>query len=156
MKKEGLQVQNDKPNKIDKSTLNFSIREGIDSPKRDDGCFSIDLHVRETPKQIINKIIPRGFGVKIHGRDVNDDYQTEGSIISLYGNNKTPTLLDNREVEELEEYVSNNFSIIRDNPYELRQMNTKRVKIETEIVNEDLADRAFNLYEQGNKVYGEL
>ena len=132
------------------------MREGRDSPKRDDGCFSIDLHVRETPQQIINKVIPRGFGVKIHGRDVNDDYQTEGSIISIYGNNKTPTALDNRELDELEEYVSSNFSIIRDNPYELKQVNTKRVKIETQIVNDQLADRAFNLYKLNNKIYGEL
>lgn len=152
----GAPIKNNPKYKIDPSTLNFNQRESADSPKRDDGCFSEDLHVRETSQEIINKVIPRGIGVKIHGRDVNSDFQTEGSIISVYCNNKTPSELDKREYSELQEYVSSNFSIIRDNPYELKQKNTKRVKIETEIVNEELASRAFNLYEHGDKVIGEL
>lgn len=142
--------------KVDPSTLDFNTREPSDSPKRDEGCFSENLHVKETAQQIINKIVPRGVGIKIHGRDVNDDFQTEGSIISVYCNNKTPSELDRREYSELQEYVSSNFSIIRDNPYETKQLNTKRVKIETEIVNDELADRAFNFYESDDKIIGEL
>lgn len=145
-----------KPKGVDESTINFKTREPPHSQRRDEGRFSINLHVRNSKQEIMNMIIPRGIGVKIHGRNINDDFTMEGSLITAYCNNITPTTLCSRELEELEEFVKTKFRIINDNPSQLKQYGTEKQKIETEIVNDTIADKAFNFYKLNNKIFGEL
>lgn len=80
----------------------------------------------------------------------------EGNLITAYCNNITPTALCSRELEELEEFVKAKFRIINDDPTELKGYNAVNQRIETEIVNDTIADKAFNLYKLHNKIFGEL
>lgn len=144
--------------KIDPSTLNFKKKIKPDSDRMFEGRSHIDLHVRESPEQIIKLVQPRGIEAKIYGHNVHKNRLAEGCLVTVYCNNQNPNVLCQREYEELLEFVNTKLHIIRDNPYELRGLRTTtNTKIITQIDSEDKADKAFNLeYDEKGNVVGQL
>jgi len=145
--------------KIDKSSIDFNKIEPANSPKRYDNRYTVKLHVRQTFQDFVDMIIPRGISIKMHGYNVHKNKLVEGSLINVSCNTVTPNVLDQREYNELIEFINTKLDVIRDNPYELKNLDTAKspqTKIETEIVNEDLAQRGFNFYERDGKIYGQL
>ena len=103
-------------------------------------------------------VIPRGIGVRTYGFDVHKNRLAEGCLVTVYCTNKNPDQLCNREYNDLMNFINTKLKVIRDNPYELKQVSSdKIVKIITEIDSEEKADRAFNFTEgEDNKIYGQL
>lgn len=144
-------------NKIHKSTLNFNRKEGPGSQKLKENAYKINLHVRQTPKDFINMIIPRGIDIKVWGTDVHNNRLAEGSLITAYCTDINPNELCKREYDELLNFVNTKLSVIRDSPAELKGREVNVKKIIAEINTEEKADKAFNLVEDPDgKVYGQL
>ncbi|MCD6036162.1 MAG: hypothetical protein K0S67_46 [Nitrososphaeraceae archaeon] len=142
---------------IDESTIDFNKIEGPNSQKRANGQFKKNLHVRNSKIDLINMITPRGINIKTYGFDVHKNRLAEGNLVTVYCNNKNPNALCQREYDDLMNFVNNKLSVIRDNPYELNQVqNGAETKIITEIDNEEKADKGFNFVKEGNKIYGQL
>ena len=142
---------------IDPSTLNFNKKVKPDSDRLYEGRNSINLHIRETPEQIIKLVQPRGIEIKTYGYNVHRNRLAEGSLVTVYCNNQNPNILCQREYEELLQFVNTKLHVIRDNPYELRGLRTVNTKIITKIDSEDKADKAFNLdYDENGNVVGQL
>lgn len=144
--------------KIDPSTLNFNRKEKPDSQRMYEGRTQVNLHVRETPEQIIKLVQPRGIEIKTYGYNVHRNRLAEGSLVTVYCNNLNPNVLCQREHEELMQFVNTKLHVIRDNPYELRGLRTTaNTKIITKIDSENKADKAFNLeYDENGDVVGQL
>jgi hypothetical protein len=141
---------------LDKSTLDFEKTELPDSPKREQGRFYKNLHVRETTEQI-DRIPPRnGFGIKEHDCFNRIFGLSEGSLITVSCNNVTPNVLAQRESDELNEYINSNFKVIRENPYELKGYRHKPTRIELEISNDEIAQKAFNFKMENGKTWGQI
>lgn len=146
-----------KKRNIDPSTLNFNKIEGPDSQKMHDGQFKKNLHIKQSSEDIVRMVIPRGITIKSYGPNVHKNHLAEGTLVTVYCNNKNPDLLCQREYDELMNFVNAKLSVIRDNPYELNQLeNQASTKIVTEIDSEEKADKAFNLVKEGKKIYGQL
>lgn len=131
-------------------------KEGPDSQRRFQGRSNINLQVRNSKQDLINMVIPRGIGIKIHGHDIHKNRLSEGCLVSVYSNNQNPNELCKREYDELLNFVNTKLSVIRDNPYELKNMTAGSTKIITEIDSEEKADKAFNMEKSGNKIFGQL
>jgi hypothetical protein len=131
-------------------------KEGPDSQRRFQGRSNINLHVRNTKQDLINLVIPRGIGIKIHGHNIHKNRLAEGNLVSIYSNNQNPNELCKREYDELLNFVNTKLSIIRDNPYEIKGVNAGSTKIITEIDTEEKADKAFNMEKDGKKIFGQL
>lgn len=123
-----------------------------------EGLYKYNLHVRNTFQDISKMVIPKGIGVRTYGFDIHKNRLAEGCLVTVYCTNKNPDLLCQREYDELMNFVNTKLSVIRDNPYELKQVNSdKIVKIITEVDTEEKADKTFNLSEgEDGKVYGQL
>jgi len=143
---------------IDESTLDFqSKQEGPNSQKMHNGQFKKNLHVRNSIVDLINMITPRGINIKTYGPDVHKNRLAEGTLVTVYCNNKNPNELCRRDIQDLQSFVNNKLNVIRDNPYELNQLESgANTKIITEIDSEEKADKAFNLVKDGKKIYGQL
>ncbi len=121
------------------------------------GQFKKNLHIRNSTVDLINMITPRGINIKTYGPNVHKNRLAEGNLVTVYCNNKNPNELCKREYDDLMNFVNNKLSVIRDNPYELNQIeNGAYTKIITEIDSEEKADKAFNLVKDGKKIYGQL
>lgn len=141
---------------IDESTLDFK-EEGPNSQKMLDRQYKQRLHVRNSTVDLINMITPRGISIKAFGADVHKNRLVEGNLVIVYCNDKNPNELCKRDSRDLNNFVNDKLDVIRDNPYELNQLDEgANTKIVTEIDNEDKADRAFNLVKDGKKIYGQL
>ena len=146
-----------KRSKIDESTLNFNKVEEPGSQKRQAGQFSQKLHIRNSKVDLINMIIPRGISIKTYGPEIHKNRLFEGNLVKVYCNNKNPDALCQREYDDLTNFINTKLSVIRDNPYELRQIDgDSGTKIVTEIDTEEKADKGFNFVKEGNKIYGQL
>lgn len=148
-----------KKRKIDESSLDFdSKQEGPNSQKMANGQFKKNLHIRNSRIDLINMIIPRGINIKSYGPSIHKNRLAEGCLVTVYCNNKNPNELCKREYDELNDFINKKLSVIRDNPYELRQLDVggANTKIITEIDSEEKADKAFNLVKEGKKIYGQL
>lgn len=153
-----MSIKNTKSS-VDPSTINFKKIEPPNSPKRKEGRFTVKLHVAESVDQMIKMVVPKGISIKIHGNPVHKGKLVGGSLVNISCNNVTPNAFEQREYNELLDYINKNHKVIRDNPYELKGLEsaeTPQVKIETEITNDEIAQRAFNFYERDGKVYGQL
>ena len=148
-----------KKREIDESTLNFDKKtEGPNSQKMQNGQFKQNLHIRNSTVDLINMIIPRGISIKSYGPNIHKNRLFEGQLVTVYCNNKNPNELCKREHDDLMNFINTKLKVIRDNPYELRQIgnNDANTKIITEIDTEEKADKAFNLVKEGKKIYGQL
>lgn len=144
------------PNKIDPTTLNFKKREKPDSQRMYNGRSQVNLHVRETPQDIIRLVQPKGITILAHGFNKHKNRLAEGSLVTVYCNDQNPSVLCQRYHDELMEFVSNKLHVIRDNPYELKGFKTN-TKIITKVNSEDIANKAFNLeYDEEGNVLGQL
>ena len=94
----------EKKQQLDESTLNMNRKEGPDSQRRFQGRSNINLHVRNTKQDLINLVIPRGIGIKIHGHNYHKNRLAEGNLVSVYSNNQNPNELCKREYDELIEF----------------------------------------------------
>lgn len=151
---------NTKIKKLHPSTLNLNAPvepAGKDSQKRAQNRFQRNLHVRNTVQELDNMVIPRGFDIRVH-TDVNihKNRLAEGCLVTVYCDNINPNELCRREEEELEYLLSTKFKIIRQNPYELKGFYTGNTKIITEIDTEEKAQKAFNLVQENDRVFGNL
>lgn len=141
---------------LDISTLNTHRREKTDSRKRFANRWTENLHVRQTRQQLENMVIPRGISLKIHPYSMNEDQQAEGTtLITLSATNQNPSILCQREYDELQEFINSRLKVITDSPYELSQ-HEEPIKIETKIFDDSIANRAFNIYKMGDHTYGEI
>jgi hypothetical protein len=141
---------------LDKSTLDFNKIEGPNSQKREQGRIYKNLHVRETSAQI-DRIPPKnGFTIKEHDCFNRIFGLPEGSLITVSCNNITPNVLAQREEDELNEYISRNFRVIRENPYELQNYKHAPARIEVEINNEEIAQKAFNFKMENGRTWGQI
>lgn len=148
-----------KRRKIDESSLDFNKKEGPNSQKMANGQFKKNLHIRNSRIDLINMIIPRGINIKTYGPNIHKNRLAEGCLVTVYSNNKNPNELCKREFDELNDFINKKLKVIRDNPYELKQIDSiqgANTKIITEIDSEEKADRAFNLVKEGKKIYGQL
>lgn len=145
-------------NKIDPSTLNFNKKEKANSQKMHLNRYRVNLHVRNDFNSLINMVIPRGISIKTYGAEVHKNRLAEGSLVTVYCNNINPNELCRREYHELMNFINTKLSVIRDNPYELKGLEKNaNTKIITEVNNEEVADKAFNLVKDDDgKVYGQM
>jgi hypothetical protein len=143
---------------LDESTLDIEKKkEPPNSQKLHEGLFKKNLHVRNSFQDIVRMVVPRGIGVRTYGYDTHKNRLAEGTLVTVYATNKNPDELCKREYDDLMNFVNNKLSVIRDNPYELKQVSSQSiVKIITEIDTEEKADRAFNMVKDGKKIYGQL
>jgi hypothetical protein len=159
-KKDYLQQEENQTKKrvIDESTLDFkSKEEGPNSPKMHANQFKKNLHIRNSTVDLINMIIPRGITVKSYGPNIHKNRLAEGTLVTVYCNDKNPNEFCRRDIQDLNNFINTKLDIIRDNPYELNQVeNGAYTKIITEIDSEEKADKSFNLVKDGNKIYGQL
>jgi hypothetical protein len=137
------------------STLNTGKKEIVNSPKRFNNVWTLNLHVDHTRKQLENMVVPRGINMIIHPFDINEHQQVQGTLITLTGTNKNPNVLCQREYSELQEFANTRLKVLTDSPYELSQ-HQEQIKLETKIFNENIADKAFNIYEMNGVTYGEI
>lgn len=145
-----------KSNNLDKSTLNFNKKEEPNSQKMFDGRFQVNLHVKETYYDFLKMIQPKGINIIQHGIDKHKNRLAEGTLVTVYCNNKNPDVLCQREYDELMDFVNRRLRVIRDSPPELRGFKAN-TKIITQIDSEDKADKAFNLaYDENGNVVGQL
>ena len=146
-----------KKNKIDPSTLNFNRVEEPNSQKTAQNRIVRNFHVRQTVQELDSMVTPRGFDIRVHNNfEIHKNRLAEGCLITVYCDNINPNVLCRREKEELDAFISNKLKIIRENPYELKGVNTGNTKIITEIDTEEKAQKAFNLEKQGKRVLGRL
>lgn len=137
---------------IDPSTLDFDKQEGPNSLKMLDRQFKQRLHVRNSTVDLINMITPRGIAIKAFGPDVHKNRLVEGNLVIVYCNDKNPNELCKRDSNDLNNFVNDKLDVIRDNPYELNQMDDgANTKIVTEINTEEKADKGFNFVKEGKK-----
>jgi hypothetical protein len=140
---------------LDISTLNTDKKETTDSRKRFANRWTANLHVEQNRQQLEGMVVPRGISLKIHPYSINENQQMEGTLITLYATNQNPNVLCQREKDELDNYISTRLNVINDKPYELSQ-HEESIKIETKIFNNDIANKAFNIYKMGEHTYGEI
>ena len=150
----------DNPKKLHPSTLNLNAPlepAGKASQKRAQNRFQRNLHVGNTVRELDNMVMPRGFDIRVH-TDVNihKNRLAEGCLITVYCDNINPNELCRREEEELEHLLSTKFKIIRQKPYELTGVYMGNTKIITEIDTEEKAQKAFNLVQENDRVFGNL
>jgi hypothetical protein len=157
-KKEDQQQENQtKKRVIDESTLNFNKVEGPNSPKMEANQFKKNLHIRNSTVDLINMIVPRGITIKPYGPLIHKNRLAEGMVVTVYCNNKNPNELCKRDLNDLNNFINTKLDVIRDNPYELNQVEKDAgTKIITEVNSEEIADKAFNLVKEGKKIYGQL
>jgi len=102
-------------------------------------------------------IIPRGITIKPYGPNIHKNRLAEGTLVTVYCNNKNPNEFCKRDLTDLNNFINTKLDIIRDNPYELNQVEKDAsTKIITEVNSEEIADKAFNLVKEGKKIYGQL
>lgn len=142
-------------NTIDISSLNTDRRENADSRKRFENRYTLNLHVRHTREQLERMVVPRGITLVIHPYSLNENQQVEGTLITLTATNQNPNVLCQREYNELQNFVNNRFKVINDAPSQLSQ-HERPIKIETKIFSENIAKKAFNVYEKDGETYGEI
>lgn len=146
-----------KKQKIDESTLNLEKQEGPNSQKLHNGLFKKNLHIRNNFDDLVKMVVPRGIGIRTYGFDIHKNRLAEGCLVTVYCTNKNPNELCKREYEELTNFINTKLSVIRDNPYELKQVASEHiVKMITEIDSEEKADKGFNFVKEGKKIYGQL
>jgi hypothetical protein len=142
---------------IDESTLDFQKVAGPDNQKIQNGQFKKNLHIRNSTVDLINMIIPRGITIKPYGQNIHKNRLIEGTLVTVYCNNKNPNEFCKRDSRDLNNFINTKLDVIRDNPYELNQLEENAyTKIVTEIDNEEKADKGFNFVKEGNKIYGQL
>lgn len=127
-------------------------------PKRAQNRYALNLHVNHTRDELVQKIIPRGIHLKIHGYALNEASQSEGLLITLFGNDITPNVLERRDLNDLQIFANEKLKVLRDNPYELKgKVSTIYNTIRAPVKTEETAKKAHNMY-KGNddQVYGEL
>jgi hypothetical protein len=152
----GKTSRQENQNNLDKSTLDFNRVEGPDSQKREQGRTYKNLYVKESTQEI-DRIKPRnGFTIKEHDCFNRIFGLPEGSLITVSCNNITPNVLAQREEDELNEYINQNFKVIRENPYELQNYRHHPARIEVEINSEEIAQKAFNFRMENGKTWGQL
>ncbi len=142
-------------NTIDISSLNTGKREYAGSRKRFENRYTLNLHVKHTREELEKMVIPRGITMIVHPYSLNEQQQVEGTLITLTGTNQNPNVLCQREMNELNEFVSRKMRVLNDRPYQLSQFEAP-IKLETKIFSENIAKRAFNIYERDGETYGEI
>jgi hypothetical protein len=119
--------------------------------------FKKNLHIRNSTVDLINMIVPRGITIKPYGPLIHKNRLAEGMVVTVYCNNKNPNELCKRDLNDLNNFINTKLDVIRDNPYELNQVEKDAgTKIITEVNSEEIADKAFNLVKEGKKIYGQL
>ena len=147
----------DKKPKLDPSTLNFKAVEEPNSQKTKQNRFWKNLHVKQTIAELDRMITPRGFDIKVYNNvEIHKNRLAEGSLITVFCDNINPNELCRREEEELTAFINKKLKVIRENPYELKNLDVGTTKIIAEIDNEEKAQKAFNLEKQGKRVLGRL
>src|SRR6188474_259261 len=143
---------------IDESTLDFkSKEEGPNSQKMADRQFKKNLHIRNSTVDLINMIVPRGIAIKPYGPNIHKNRLAEGMLVTVYCNDKNPNEFCKRDPRDLNNFINTKLDVIRENPYELNQLEKDAsTKIITEVNSEEIADKAFNFVKEGKKIYGQL
>lgn len=128
-------------------------------PKRQQNRYHLNLHVNHTRDEFVhNIVIPRGITVKIHGYALNEQAQINGLLITLFGNDVTPNVIEKRDLNDLETFANERLKVVRDNPYELKGIvDNNYNNIRTEVTTEEIAQKAYNMYKtEDDRVIGEL
>ena len=148
---------NRKRRTVDISSMDRNRREGAGSRKRFQDRYTLNLHVKHTRAELEKMVIPRGITLTIHPYSLNEQQQVEGTLITLMGTKQNPNVLCQREYNELQEFVNRKMKVLTDKPYELSQYE-RPIKIETMILNDSIARKAFNVYEgkEDGETYGEI
>ncbi len=122
-----------------------------------DRQFKKNLHIRNSTVDLINMIIPRGITIKPYGPLIHKNRLAEGTLVTVYCNDKNPNEFCKRDPRDLNNFINSKLDVIRENPYELNQIEKDAsTKIITEVNSEEIADKAFNLVREGKKIYGQL
>jgi len=102
-------------------------------------------------------IVPRGITIKPYGPLIHKNRLDEGMLVTVYCNDKNPNEFCKRDPRDLNNFINSKLDVIRENPYELNQLEKDAsTKIITEVNSEEIADKAFNLVREGKKIYGQL
>lgn len=136
-------MQSEKPKTLDISTLNTERKlQNLDLYK--DQVFVERLHVKETREQLRKIVRPRGIRIRILPYDINEQIQSEGSLITVYGTTRSRNILYQRDARDVNEFINSKLHVIRDKPYETKQR-TEQIKIEARITDDYTARRAVNI-----------
>lgn len=138
---------------LDESTLNFKKRKVASELP----IYYRNLHIRETPDQVIRMVQDRGINCKFYGYQFHKNKLIEGSLATVYTNERSRDILQQRTQNELDDFIATKLHVIRDNPYEIKDQKPG-TKIVTEVDNDEVADKAFNLEKNkaDGKIYGQL
>ncbi len=138
---------------LDESTLNFK-RKKVASELP---IYYRNLHIRETPEIVIALIQDKGITCKFYGYQFHRNKLVEGSLVTVYTNERTTNILEQRTQDELDDFIATKLHVIRDNPKEIADQKPG-TKIITEVRNDEIADKAFNLEKSkvDGKIYGQL
>src|SRR5690349_7403518 len=89
-------------------------REPEDPRRKRNRYFKL-VHVRENAAQLALLSPPKGINLtKLNKFD--DGGIEEGSIVAVTGTDVTPHHLEKRTLEDIDEFIANNLTVINDNP----------------------------------------
>jgi len=150
-----VETVNEQVKTLDISTLDTSKRETTNSSKRFENRYTYNLHVKHKREELHKLVLPRGITMKIHQTSINEDSQSEGTLITLSGTDMNPSALCQRGKHEIEQFINTKLKVLQDSPQQLSQ-HKEPIKLETKIFSDEIAQKAFNICQKGKDTFGEI